>query len=181
MILNPLILKIMASSFLIFKSSSQFLLLASMIAFFSFTACSHSKKQNGGKNIITDTTTTFNQRQTSQATTNKNTAKSEADTTKAKAISAEQGYKIVKSNGCFSCHSTDGSQRAAPTFKNLYGRKTTLKNGLSITADSAYIAQSIENPRAKIVKGFAPIMPKFSYLKSDQIASIIAYIKSISK
>jgi cytochrome c551/c552 len=96
-------------------------------------------------------------------------------------ISAAQGKKIAQNNGCFSCHSTNGKKMAGPTWKDLYGRKTTFKDGSTLTADSAYIAQSILKPKAKIVKGYAPVMPAFSYLKKDQIASLIAYIKSISK
>lgn len=153
------------------KRRFQLFILVSVVSAFLFTACSHSKKKTGEKS-----TTATTQQNSSQATTNKNN-----NSTQSKAITAARGHKIASSNGCFSCHSIDGTQRAVPTFKNLYGRKTTLKNGMTIVADSAYIAQSIEDPEAKIVKGFSPIMPRFSYLKSDQIASLIAYIKSISE
>ncbi|HYW34846.1 MAG TPA: cytochrome c [Balneolaceae bacterium] len=96
-------------------------------------------------------------------------------------ISAARGKKIAKNNGCFSCHSTDGSKKTGPTWKNLYGRKTKLKSDSTIIADSSYIAQSIKKPKAKVVKGFMPVMPNFSYLSKAKIKSIIAYIKSISK
>lgn len=96
-------------------------------------------------------------------------------------VSAAEGKKIAQNNGCFSCHSTNGKKMAGPTWKDLYGRKTTLKDGSTLTADSAYIAQSIVKPKAKIVKGYSPVMPAFSYLKKGQIESLIAYIKSISK
>jgi cytochrome c2 len=158
---------------LISEKPSQ-ILLFSLLTAFIFTACSGHSKKKGGKQSSAVTTPTSN----SQSTTNR---KAGADTAKTKAISASRGYKVIKSNGCLSCHTTNGTERAAPTFKNLYGRKTTLKDNSTITADSAYLAQSIEDPEAKIVKGYSAIMPKFSYLKKNQIASIIAYIKSISK
>jgi cytochrome c1 len=95
-------------------------------------------------------------------------------------ISAQKGKKIAKDNGCFACHSTDGTKMAGPTWKNLYGKTVHLKDGSTVTADSAYIKESIKEPSKKITKGFSPTMPSFSYLKDAQIKSIIAYIKSIS-
>jgi len=95
-------------------------------------------------------------------------------------ISAAKGHKIAQSNGCFSCHSTDGSEMDGPTWKNLYGSKVQLKNDSTVIADSSYIAESIKKPTADVVKGFSPTMPSFSYLSNTKIKSIIAYIKSIS-
>ncbi len=163
------------------KSLPKILLFTAIAAFFFFAACSGQSQKK--KNTSTEsTTTTKNTRpQSSQTTTKEDTEQASKDTTKTEAITAKRGKKIAKSNGCFSCHTTDGTEKAAPTFKNLYGRKTTLKNGLAVTADSAYLAQSIKDPNAKIVKGFSPLMPPFNYLEDDQIASIIAYIKSISE
>lgn len=96
-------------------------------------------------------------------------------------ITASRGHEIAQSKGCFTCHSTNGTRKVGPSWKNLYGRKTALSNGKTITADSAYIATSITDPKAMIVKGYPPVMPSFSSLKKAQIESIIAYIKSISK
>lgn len=95
-------------------------------------------------------------------------------------ISAARGHKLAKMSGCFACHTTDGTKKVGPTWKNLYGSKVQLKNGKMVIADSTYIHQSIVDPTAKIVKGFQPLMPKFSYLKKAQIKSLIAYIKTIS-
>lgn len=95
-------------------------------------------------------------------------------------ISAEKGKQIAKSNGCFACHSTNGKKMAGPTWKNLYDHKVQLKDGTTIVADSAYIHEAIIHPSKQITKGFTPTMPSFSYLKKAQIASLIAYIKSLS-
>jgi cytochrome c1 len=95
-------------------------------------------------------------------------------------ISAQKGKQIAKDNGCFACHSTDGTKMAGPTWKNLYGKTVHLKGGSTVTADSSYIKESIKEPSKQITKGFSPTMPSFSYLKDAQIKSIIAYIKSIS-
>ena len=95
-------------------------------------------------------------------------------------ISAGQGHKIAQNNGCFSCHSIDGTQETGPTWKNLYGSKIKLKNDSTVTADSAYIARSIDHPSSQIVKGFSAVMPNFSYLSHSKIKSLVLYIKSLS-
>jgi cytochrome c oxidase subunit 2 len=95
-------------------------------------------------------------------------------------ITAERGHQIAQSKGCFSCHSTDGTRSVGPTWKDLYGKTVKLNNGSTTTADSAYIVQSIEKPSAKVVEGFADMMPGFTNLKKDQMESLIKYIKSIS-
>jgi cytochrome c oxidase subunit 2 len=95
-------------------------------------------------------------------------------------ISAAQGHKIAEDNGCFACHSTDGTKKVGPTWKNLYGHKVQLKGDSTVTADSTYLHKSIIDPNAAIVKGFSPSMPSYSYLESAKIKSLIAYIKSLS-
>ena len=47
-----------------------------------------------------------------------------------------------------------------------------------MTADDAYIKESILQPGAKIVKGFAPVMPPFQ-LSDDEINAVIAFIKTL--
>jgi cytochrome c oxidase subunit 2 len=53
-----------------------------------------------------------------------------------------------------------------------------LDDGSTLTADEAYIIESIREPNAKIVKGFAPGMPQFN-LSDRQIADLIEYIKTL--
>jgi cytochrome c oxidase subunit 2 len=56
-----------------------------------------------------------------------------------------------------------------------------LANGQTVTADEAYIRESILNPQGQIVQGFQPIMPTFKgQVTEDQLVSLIAYIKSIA-
>lgn len=80
--------------------------------------------------------------------------------------------------GCNACHSTDGTKLAGPTFKGLFGREEELADGSKVKVDENYIKESILNPSAKVVKGFAPIMPVFQgQLQDPQIESLIAFIK----
>ncbi len=93
---------------------------------------------------------------------------------------AANGEALATSLGCVACHSTDGSALTGPTWQGLYEHEVALEDGSTVTADDAYIAESITDPNAKVVKGFAPIMPSFASQVDDQkIADIIAYIKTL--
>src|SRR5262249_59430414 len=67
---------------------------------------------------------------------------------------AAAGSKLFESLGCSGCHSLTGATLVGPTFKRLYGSKVLLSTGPRVTADDAYLLESIEDPDAKIVKGF---------------------------
>lgn len=92
------------------------------------------------------------------------------------------GERIAREKGCLACHSLDGSRGAGPTFKGIYQRQTTvLVNGQKqvITADDAYLRESIIMPNARIVEGFQPIMPKISDLKESEVDALIEFIKGV--
>jgi cytochrome c oxidase subunit 2 len=90
-----------------------------------------------------------------------------------------KGKALFDSNGCSGCHSTDGTTKVGPTLKGVFGSSVELSDGKKVTADEEYLRESIVDPNAKIVKGFQPIMPTFKTLKDDEIAAIVAYLKSL--
>jgi cytochrome c oxidase subunit 2 len=95
-----------------------------------------------------------------------------------------RGAALAKSQGCAACHSVDGSVTVGPTWLNLYGHDVPLADGTTVKADEAYLRESISNPNAKIVKGFArDVMPPTfgKTLTEDQLNDLIAYIKSLAK
>lgn len=93
---------------------------------------------------------------------------------------AAAGQTLSQSKGCAGCHSIDGSQMTGPTWQGLYGSQVQLDSANTVTADDAYLAESILNPTAKIVSGFPPVMPSFQGQLSDQdVADLIAYIKTL--
>lgn len=95
---------------------------------------------------------------------------------------AAAGQQLAAQNACTGCHSVDGSDATGPTWQGLYGHDVTLADGSTVTADDAYITESIRDPSAKIVEGFADIMPKtFANMSDEQVNQIIAYIKSLSE
>jgi cytochrome c oxidase subunit 2 len=90
-----------------------------------------------------------------------------------------QGKLLTVRNGCIGCHSVDGSKMTGPTWFNLYGEDVPLDSGTTVVADDAYIRESILEPKAKEVKGFAPtVMPAYP-LTDEEIANIIAYLKTL--
>jgi cytochrome c oxidase subunit 2 len=93
---------------------------------------------------------------------------------------ASRGELYAKTN-CLSCHTVDGSKLIGPTWLGLYGSQVPLSDGSTVTADDAYLKESILNPSVKIVAGFeTQLMPAaFSALTDEEIANIIAYIKTL--
>jgi cytochrome c oxidase subunit 2 len=90
-----------------------------------------------------------------------------------------QGQLLTVRNGCIGCHSVDGARMTGPTWFGLYGENVELADGSTVVADDAYLAESILNPQAKEVAGFAPtVMPPFALSETD-IANIVAYLKTL--
>jgi cytochrome c oxidase subunit II len=93
---------------------------------------------------------------------------------------AVAGQQLYQSLGCVTCHGGSGEGGRGPALAGLFGRQVVLTNGQTVTADEGYIRESIENPQAKIVNGFGPIMPTFQgQLTPEQLIQIMAYIKSL--
>jgi cytochrome c oxidase subunit 2 len=63
----------------------------------------------------------------------------------------------------------------------LIGKTVGLQNGKFVTADENYVRESILEPRAKIVRGYQPIMPMFKGSVSEEgVLQIISYVKSLT-
>lgn len=89
------------------------------------------------------------------------------------------GEQLYTRFACMTCHSADGSPKVGPTFKGLFGKTETCNTG-AVKVDEAYLRESILNPAAKVVTGFAPVMPPFQgQLKDREIDALIAYIKTL--
>lgn len=97
----------------------------------------------------------------------------------APAASADEGKKLFSSKGCSGCHGANGEgvPGVGPSLKGLYGSEVELQDGKKVKADDAYIKESIKNPGAAVVKGFAP-MPNLGVSDSDA-AAILEYIKTL--
>jgi mono/diheme cytochrome c family protein len=92
----------------------------------------------------------------------------------------EQGRRLTEAFGCIACHSTDGTLRAGPTWKGLYGQRVTLADGTSTIADEAYIRAHLRAHPKAMVRGFEAGMPDYSGLISDvQASALVEYLKSL--
>ncbi len=92
----------------------------------------------------------------------------------------ERGRELYRINGCWSCHSIDGTAGTGPTFKGLFGREVQFQDGTSSVVDENYIRQSILDPQAKVVRGYQPVMNTYRGILSDEeISALIAFIKSL--
>jgi len=93
---------------------------------------------------------------------------------------AVAGQQLFQSLGCVSCHGANGEGGRGPALVGLFGSKVSLNGGQTVTADEAYIRESIENPSAKVVLGFNPIMPTFQgQVTPEQLIQIMSFIKSL--
>ncbi|RPJ81862.1 MAG: cytochrome c oxidase subunit II, partial [Acidobacteria bacterium] len=92
---------------------------------------------------------------------------------------AAAGEKLFQDLACHTCHQESGQGRG-PVLQGLFGRPVALQNGQVVTADEAYIRESILNPASKVVAGFMPIMPTFQGLVTEeQVLQLIEYVKSL--
>jgi len=90
------------------------------------------------------------------------------------------GEALYGKHICSVCHSTDGSRRAAPSFKGLFGTRKKLRDGSEVVVDASYIRESILTPGAKVAQGFQPVMPPYQgRLTPEEIEALISYIQSL--
>jgi cytochrome c2 len=96
-------------------------------------------------------------------------------------VVAPGGAGLYASLGCQGCHSIDGSKSSGPTFKGLAGSQVQLTNGQTVTADDAYLLESILDPDKMIVKGYQPgvmsAVIKPHTVPQDQAKELVDFIK----
>ena len=100
-------------------------------------------------------------------------------TPKAYSALARRGRDVAETNGCFACHSLDGSQVVGPTWQGVWGEQTPLADGSSVTVDESYVLESVREPAAKLVEGFAPVMIAYDAetISDDDIAALTAFLR----
>ena len=92
---------------------------------------------------------------------------------------AAYGQRVYNIMGCAACHTLDGNPGVGPSFKGLYGKTETFTDGSSAEVEDNYLRESLLEPNAKVVQGFAPQMPTFQgKLNDEQITAMIEFIKA---
>lgn len=93
----------------------------------------------------------------------------------------EQGRRVAAEQGCFKCHTVDGTRHIGPTWLDLYQRHEKLEGGKEVVVDEAYLTESMMDPRAKVVAGYIPVMPSYQgILPAGDVAALVELIKSIA-
>ncbi|HYP99227.1 MAG TPA: cytochrome c oxidase subunit II [Polyangiaceae bacterium] len=92
----------------------------------------------------------------------------------------DRGKMLYEKQGCSTCHSLDGTPKVGPSWKGIYGKMEAMTGGAPIKVDENYLRESMIDPQAHIVSGFAPAMPTYQGKLSDKdIDGLIEYIKSL--
>lgn len=92
---------------------------------------------------------------------------------------AAQGRAIVNRSGCTGCHGAAGQGGLGPAWVGLAGSTVQLDDGSTVTADDAYLRESILEPSAKTVDGYGAAMPTPS-LTETEVDAIVAYIRALA-
>lgn len=92
---------------------------------------------------------------------------------------AALGENLYFERGCVSCHARDDSYSVGPSWKGLYGSEVRLNDGSSVTADEAYLLESILDPKAKIVEGYEPGRMPPNGLTEAEAKQLVEYIKTL--
>lgn len=87
-----------------------------------------------------------------------------------------RGREIAETNGCFACHSMDGTQVVGPTWQGLWGRTVTLADGSTAVADEAYLIESIQDPNIRMVEGFAPVMTPYAF-NDEEMNALLSFLR----
>jgi cytochrome c oxidase subunit 2 len=90
-------------------------------------------------------------------------------------VVAQNGKEVAQTKGCLACHNFTDSA-IGPTWQNLYGKTQTMVDGSQVLVNDDYLTEAILKPTAKVVKGFAPIMPVLP-LSDLEVKALIAFIK----
>jgi cytochrome c oxidase subunit 2 len=93
---------------------------------------------------------------------------------------ARLGQAVAADQGCLRCHTLDGTEHIGPSFAGLYMATIPLAGGRTITADEAYLSESMMDPLAKVHAGYSPVMPSyFGRLQPSEVSAMVQLIKAL--
>jgi len=99
---------------------------------------------------------------------------------------ADQGYEVLRRNGCNACHSSDGSKLVGPSYLGGWGGTRVVitdREEREVAVDEAYIKRSIYEPNADVVEGYnRGLMLSYEDMVTEQeIDLIIEYLKKLNE
>lgn len=104
------------------------------------------------------------------------------------ATPAVRGAALFRELGCVACHATSAEQtekKLGPLLAGVAGGIVTLEGGRTVTADDAYLRESITQPDAQTVTGFpkgvmaAGMGEAARKLDADTVGALIAYLRTL--
>ncbi len=95
---------------------------------------------------------------------------------------AQAGKEAAVRRSCVGCHGRageGGAGNAGPKWVGLFGSTVMLDDGSTVVADRDYLVESIVDPRARQVAGYAQKMPVDAVPEADVLA-IVQYIEELA-
>jgi mono/diheme cytochrome c family protein len=92
--------------------------------------------------------------------------------------SAQEGKTLYDTNGCASCHGSNGAGGVGPALAGIAGTNIALSDGSSVLADRAYLIDSILQPQAQLVDGYNIKMPQ-NQLTASQADLVAQFIEEL--
>lgn len=95
--------------------------------------------------------------------------------------SAMRGEGVFQANGCYACHSVDGSKKIGPSLLGVWEQPQELEDGSVAIADRDYVLESITYPQAKLVSGYASAqMPAYlELINEDDLSDLVDYLETL--
>ncbi|HVR18819.1 MAG TPA: SCO family protein, partial [Polyangiaceae bacterium] len=88
-----------------------------------------------------------------------------------------EGSELSAALGCGACHTRP---ELAPPLEGLIGRRVKMEGGAALTADAAYIRESIVLPDAKRVEGYPLRMPAYGKeLTPPELDALVEHVASL--
>lgn len=88
-----------------------------------------------------------------------------------------RGKQVFSTAGCSGCHSLGTDNIVGPGLGGMAQKAANRRPGMSA---SDYLHESIVNPSAFVVQGFAPVMPAIGQtLPASDIDALVAYLESL--
>ena len=99
---------------------------------------------------------------------------------------ADQGWEVLRRNGCNACHSVDGSKLVGPSYLGGWGGTRTVvtdREEREVTVDAEYVKRSIFDPNADVVQGFnkSLMLPYEGIVTEQEVELIIEYLKKLNE
>jgi cytochrome c oxidase subunit 2 len=91
------------------------------------------------------------------------------------------GERLFRQFNCHTCHEAGPTSRG-PSLHEIYGKTVRLRTGERVAVDDAYLRESILLAGAKVVAGYAPVMPTYQgQISEEGVLQLMAYIKSLTR